>query len=79
MLTAAQLVAMSEDEFQALLVREAGDAIRDWLAEAVSPNRPFRSLTQAELDGMACAAISRWIVVRSYRHAAGHPDSALFR
>ena len=78
MTTGAELVAMSEDAFQAHATREAALAIGDWLQASVKLNRPIRSLTLFELECLAGAAIGRWIVVRSQRAAAGHPDPELF-
>ncbi|MBI1209269.1 MAG: hypothetical protein GC191_18530 [Azospirillum sp.] len=68
---------MSEDAFQAHATREAALAIGDWLLAGVKLTRPVRSLTRAELEHMATAAISRWITVRASRAAAGHPDPDL--
>ena len=76
--TAAELVAMSEDAFQAHATREAALAIGDWLMAGVKLNRPIRSLTLFELECLAAAAIARWTVVRSERAAAGKPDPTLF-
>lgn len=78
MTTAADLVAMSEDAFQAHATREAALAIGDWLLASVMLNRPIRSLTRAELESLATTAISRWIVIRAQRAAAGPPDPDLF-
>ena len=76
--SAVELLAMSEDAFQAHATREAALAIGDWLIGSVRLNRPIRSLTLDELECLATAAISCWIVVRSERAAAGHPDPELF-
>ena len=78
MTTGAELVAMSENAFQAHATREAALAIGDWLQASVRLNRPLRSLTLFELECLASAAIGRWIVVRSERAAAGKPDPTLF-
>ena len=78
MATTAELMAMSEDAFQAHATREAALAIGDWLMESVRLNRPIRSLTLFELECIASTAIARWIVARSERAAAGHPDPTLF-
>ena len=78
MATAVELMAMSEDAFQAHATREAALAIGDWLQASVKLNRPIRSLTLFELECLAGAAIARWTVVRSERAAAGKPDPTLF-
>lgn len=76
MTAAADLVAMSEDAFQAHATREAARAIGDRLM-ATNLGRPLRSLTLAELDALATAAISRWVQLRAQRAAAGPPDPEL--
>lgn len=76
--SAADLAAMSDDAFQAYATREAALAIGDWLQGTVRLNRPICTLTLFELECLANAAIGRWIVVRSERAAAGHPDPDLF-
>jgi hypothetical protein len=76
--TAADLMAMPEDAFQAHATREAAMAMGEWLLAGVKLQRPIRSLTRVELECLASAAISRWITVRAERSAAGRPDPQLF-
>jgi len=76
--TRAELMAMSENTFQAHATREAALAIGEWLMASVKLNRPLRSLTLFELECLATAAINRRIAVRAERAAAGHPDPDLF-
>lgn len=75
--TAAEYAAMTDDQFQAFATREAAMAIGDWLMASVNLKRPIRSLTAFELECLATAAISRWIVCRSERMMAGHSDPGL--
>jgi hypothetical protein len=62
---------MTEEEWQAHVSREAAREIGEWLSArgAGKLTRPIASLTLPELEAMAEAAISRWIVLQSERLA----------
>ena len=49
-------------------------AVGEWLEGSVRLERPVRSLTSSELQGIAEAATSRWIVLASQRIAQA-PDA----
>ena len=53
---------------------ECAKAVGEWLEGSVRLERPVRSLTSSELQGMAEAATSRWIVLASKRIAQA-PDA----
>ena len=48
---------------------ECAKAVGEWLEGFVRLDRPIRSLTSSELQGIAEAATSRWIVLASHRIA----------
>jgi hypothetical protein len=48
---------------------ECARAVGEWLESSVRLDRPVRSLTSSELQGIAEAATSRWIVLASERIA----------
>jgi len=52
---------------------ECARAVGEWLEGSVRLDRPVRSLTSSELQGIAEAATSRWIVLASERIARS-PD-----
>ena len=57
---------------------ECAKAVGEWLEGSVRLERSVRSLTSSELQGIAEAATSRWIVLASKRiaqapHASGSP------
>lgn len=56
---------------------ECASAVGEWLESSVRLDRPVRSLTSSELQGIAEAATSRWIVLASERiaQAAHEPGS----
>ena len=54
---------------------ECAKAVGEWLEASVRLERPIRSLTSAELQNIAEAATSRWIVLASRRIAEG-PDAS---
>lgn len=62
---------MNEDEWQAHVTREAAREIGEWLSArgAGKLRSPIASLTLADLEAMAAAANSRWIVLQSERLA----------
>lgn len=51
---------------------ECARAVGEWLEGSVRLERPIRSLTFSELQGIAEAATSRWIVLASQRTAEKH-------
>ncbi len=53
---------------------ECAKAVGAWLEGSVRLERPIRSLTSSELQGIAEAATSRWIVLASGRIAQA-PDA----
>lgn len=48
---------------------ECASAVGEWLEKSVRLDRPVRSLTSSELQYIAEAATSRWIVLASKRIA----------
>lgn len=54
---------------------ECAKAVGEWLEGSVRLDRPIRTLTIAELQNIAEAATSRWIVLASQRIANGPDDS----
>ena len=54
---------------------ECARAVGEWLEGSVRLDRPIRSLTRAELQNIAEAATSRWIVLTSQRIAQNPGDS----
>lgn len=52
---------------------ECAKAIVLWMKGSLNPARPIKSLTFDEMQGMAEAATSRWIVLVSERHANPPP------
>ncbi|RAI46171.1 hypothetical protein [Rhodoplanes roseus] len=54
---------------------ECAKAVGEWLEGSVRLERPVRSLTSSELQGIAEAATSRWIVLASQRMAQA-PDAS---
>ncbi len=66
---AEQLIAVTDDEWQAHVTREAAKEIGRWLEArgAGSLRSPIASLTKVDLEAMATNAISRFIVLASHR------------
>jgi hypothetical protein len=58
---------VSPDEWQAHVTREAALEIGRWLEGRGRLHRPVASLTLPELEAMAVAAISRFVVLASER------------
>ena len=54
---------------------ECAKAVGEWLEGSVRLDRPIRSLTSSELQNIAEAATSRWIVLASQRIAKAPDDS----
>jgi hypothetical protein len=55
------------DQWQRDTARTCAKAIAHWLKHSTHLSRPLSSLTAAELDNMALAAIHTWIVEASRR------------
>ena len=58
---------MTEDAWQAHVTREAARAIGQWLEGRGRLHQPIAALTLSELEAVAIAAISRFIVLASER------------
>ena len=58
---------MTSDEWQTHVTREAAKAIGEWLEGRGRLNQPIAALTMADLEEMACNAVSCWIVLQSQR------------
>ncbi|WP_085090259.1 hypothetical protein [Azospirillum oryzae] len=72
---------MTDDEFQAHATREAAKAIGEWLEATLQLDRQLRTLRLFELEAIAAAAISRYVVVASGEAAKGNTtpvDSLLY-
>ena len=54
---------MSDDEWLAHVTREAALAVGAWLEGRGRLHQPIRVLTIAELEGLASAAIARYVVL----------------
>ena len=75
------MAAMTDDQWQAHVTREAAREIGRWLEGRGRLHQPITTLSLAELEGMATAAISRFVLLASERiarAAAGErgPDRA---
>ena len=66
---------MTNDEWQAHVTGEAARAVGEWLEGRGRLHQPIRSLTMPELEAMATAAISRFVVLASERLRA-RPESS---
>ena len=67
---------MTSDEWQAFVTREAAMEISRWLEGRGRLAAPVSSLTLADLETMATAAISRFVVLGSQRIRDQPDDSA---
>jgi hypothetical protein len=67
---------MTPDEWQAHVTREAAREIGRWLEGRGRLAAPVSSLTFADLEAMAAAAIARFVVLGSERIRAQSEDSA---
>ena len=56
---------MTEDELQAASTRAAAEAMGQWLIGAGIVQKRIIHLNMAELENMATAAISGWVVKRA--------------
>jgi hypothetical protein len=68
---------MTDDEWHAHVTREAAKAIGAWLEARGRLHQPIHSLTMPELEGIATAAISRFVVMGSERIRTKPQDDAL--
>lgn len=70
---------MTDDEWQALVTRRAGEALGQWLVERGRLHQPIRCLTMGELEALACTAIAKFVVMASQRireEPGEHPELA---
>lgn len=58
---------MCPDAWQAFVTRQAAEEIGRWLEARGRLGRPVASLTMSDLEAMAAAAISRFVVLASQR------------
>lgn len=58
---------MTPDEWQAHVTREAAKDIGKWLEARGRLDRPIASLRLTDLDAIASVAISRFVVLASYK------------
>ena len=58
---------MTDDEWQAHATREAAKAVAEWLEARGRLHQPIARLSLADLEAIAAAAISRWILSASER------------
>ena len=58
---------MNDNEWQAFVTSEAARAAGAWLESRGGLHRPIRTLTMADLEAIADAAISRFVVLASGR------------
>lgn len=68
---------MDDDRWQSLATREAAMAIGQWLEGRGRLHQPIAALTRGELECLAVAAISRFVVLATERIKAepdAHPD-----
>lgn len=65
----------SDDVWADHVRAQCARAVGEWLEGSVRLERPIRSLTLSELQGIAEAATSRWIVLASQRIAQA-PDAS---
>src|SRR5512147_461167 len=67
--------AMTDEAWQAHVTREAAGGIGRWLEGRGRLQQPIASLSLAELEGMATAAISRFVVLATERIRERPQDS----
>ena len=68
---------MTDDEWQAHVTRQAAKAIGEWLEARGKLHQPIRALAMWELEAMAQAAISSFVVLGCSRikdEPGEHPD-----
>jgi len=72
---------MTDDEWQAHVTRQAAQAIGEWLEACGRLHQPIRVLALWELEAMAQAAISSFVVLGCSRikdEPGEHPDLTRF-
>jgi hypothetical protein len=65
---------LTDNELQRAATDAAATAIGNYLMESGRLAAPIRSLTFAELQGIASAAVSGWIVARAEQAKTEKPD-----
>jgi hypothetical protein len=58
---------MTDDEWQTYVTREAARAVGGWLEARGRLQQPIAALTLLDLEGIATAAVSRFVVLASER------------
>jgi hypothetical protein len=58
---------MTDDEWQAHVTGEAARAVGGWLEARGRLHQPIAALTLPDLEGIATAAVSRFVVLASER------------
>jgi len=66
---------MTDEAWQAHVTGEAARAVGAWLEGRGRLHQPIRSLTMADIEAIATAAISRFVVEASERIEARPEDS----
>ena len=66
---------MAPDAWQAFVTRQSAEEIGRWLEGRGGLHRPIASLGMGDLEAMATAAISRFVVLASQRIARAPDDS----
>lgn len=67
----------SEDIWLTTLRRQCADALAAWLKDAVDLRRPIISLSPVEIEGMAEAVTSRWIIEVSKKRQQPEESAAV--
>lgn len=70
-----QAARLSDDEWRAYSMTEAAKAIGVWLQANGGLEKPIRTMTLRDLEGIAEAGLARWIVLQS-RRLAVNPEAA---
>ncbi len=71
----AERLSMQPDEWQAFVTRQSAQEIARWLEGRGGLHRPIASLSMHELEAMATAAISRFVVLASERRQQAPEES----
>jgi hypothetical protein len=72
---------MTDDQWQAHVTRQAAKAIGEWLEARGKLHQPIRALTMSDLEALAVAAISSFVVLgcsRIKEEPGEHPDLTRF-
>ncbi len=70
---------MTDDEWQAYVTRETARAVGAWLEARGRLQQPIAALTLLDLEGVATAAVSRFVVLASERIRDRPDESADLR